>query len=424
MGQEADDSQAASRRRVAGTTTDVDILVVGSGPVGLAAALHLDSLGYDVAVVAPAARPDDHRTAALLAGSVSFLEELGVWPIVADQSAPLRSLRIVDATRRLIRAPEVLFHASEIGLDAFGYNIANAVLTGGLDRLNADRGITRIAASVEKVAVDDDGNVAARLDNGETITARLVAAADGRRSRIRDGVGIRVREWRYDQSALVTNISHELPHADTSTEFHTENGPFTLVPLPGNRSSLVWVDRPAAAKRRVEMPAAALAAEIEARSESILGKVALDGPAQVFPLSGMGVAAFAAPRAALLGEAAHLFPPIGAQGLNLGYRDVAALGDALAGPAADPGRADGLAAYDRARRADIYTRTAAVDALNRTLLTGFLPVQAMRGLGLFLLDRVPVLRQAIMRQGVAAPLPPTASGTDRPAGRRSAKEPA
>ena len=156
MGQEADDSQAASRRRVAGTTTDVDILVVGSGPVGLAAALHLDSLGYDVAVVAPAARPDDHRTAALLAGSVSFLEELGVWPIVADQSAPLRSLRIVDATRRLIRAPEVLFHASEIGLDAFGYNIANAVLTGGLDRLNADRGITRIAASVEKVAVDDN----------------------------------------------------------------------------------------------------------------------------------------------------------------------------------------------------------------------------------------------------------------------------
>ncbi|MEP2742691.1 FAD-dependent monooxygenase, partial [Bauldia litoralis] len=127
-----------------------DILVVGSGPVGLAAALKVAAMGYRVAIVAPATRPDDHRTAALLAGSVEFLESLGVWPLVKDQSAPLRSLRIVDATRRLIRAPEVLFHASEIGLDAFGYNIANAALTAGLDRLCRERGIERIEASVER----------------------------------------------------------------------------------------------------------------------------------------------------------------------------------------------------------------------------------------------------------------------------------
>jgi 2-octaprenyl-6-methoxyphenol hydroxylase len=129
--------------------------------------------------------------------------------------------------------------------------------------------------------------------------------------------------------------------------------------------------------------------------------VEIDGPRQIFPLGGMNAARLAADRVALVGEAAHLFPPIGAQGLNLGYRDVAALADTLAGPLPDPGDARRLAAYERARRADVLTRTAAVDALNRTLLTGFLPVQGLRGLGLFLLDRVSPLRRAVMRQGVA-----------------------
>ena len=123
----------------------------------------------------------------------------------------------------------------------------------------------------------------------------------------------------------------------------------------------------------------------------------------------MTATAFAASRAVLVGEAAHLFPPIGAQGLNLGYRDVAALGDILPGPGGDPGTPARLAAYERARRADVLSRTAAVDALNRTLLTGFLPVQALRGLGLFLLDRIPSLRHAVMRQGIAAPLPASRS---------------
>ena len=147
---------------------------------------------------------------------------------------------------------------------------------------------------------------------------------------------------------------------------------------------------------------AALAAEIETRSSAILGAVEIDGRRQAFPLSGMNVTRFAADRVVLVGEAAHVFPPIGAQGLNLGYRDVAALGDLLSGPLADPGHPRHLAAYESARRGDVLTRTAAVDALNRTLLNGFLPVQAIRGFGLFMLDRVPALRRAVMRQGVAA----------------------
>lgn len=380
---------------------DHDILVAGAGPAGLAAALQCQRRGHDTAIVAPARAGRDERTAALLAGSVDLLRQLGVWDLIAEK-APMRSLRIVDATRRLIRAPEVTFHASEIGLPAFGYNIRNADLVDALERRVAEAGIPRFETSVAGVAADSDG-IGVELASGAAVVARLVVAADGRRSTVREAIGIDVSEWRYDQSALVVNLAHALPHQDTSTEFHTENGPLTLVPLSGRRSSLVWVDRPDAVARRLELDAETLAAEIEERSSSLLGSLRIDGPRQAFPLSGMTALGFAASRTVLVGEAAHVFPPIGAQGLNLGYRDVRALGEMLPGRGRDPGAATRLAAYERARRSDVVARTTAVDALNRTLLTGFLPVQAVRGLGLFLLDRIPSLRRAVMRQGVAAP---------------------
>ena len=378
-----------------------DILVVGAGPVGLAAAIFLDGLGYGVITVAPDRVASDERTSALLAGSIAFLERIGVWPRIVAAAAPMRSLRIVDATRRLIRAPEVLFHAAEIGLDAFGYNIPNSALVGALEAEFAARNLRRSSAAVERTR-QDDGEVAAEISDGAEIGARLIVAADGRRSRIRDSVGIPVSEWRYDQAALVVNLRHARGHEDTSTEFHTETGPFTLVPLPGNRSSLVWVDRPAESRRRTTIDEAALAAEIEVRSASILGAITIDGPRQVFPLSGMNAARFAAGRAALVGEAAHLFPPIGAQGLNLGYRDVADLGRVLAPRVGAPGAPGRRAADQSQRRSAVGTPNAGGAARNRTLLTGFLPVQGLRGLGLFLLDRVPALRRALMRQGVAA----------------------
>jgi 2-octaprenyl-6-methoxyphenol hydroxylase len=376
------------------------IAVVGAGPVGLAAALLLNDIGYRVALVAPALLPTDQRTSALLAGSVALLERVGVWSDVAGEAAPLRTMRIVDGTRRLVRAPEVAFHAREIGLEAFGYNVANSTLVAALEAAVARRPVVRHEALVEAVT---PGAVAVDLtmSTGEKLAASLVVAADGRRSKIRDGVGIATDSWRYDQAALVCNLSHTVPHHDTSTEFHTETGPFTLVPLPGERSSLVWVDRPAESERRAKLGEAALAAEIERQAQSVLGAFTLESKRQVFPLSGMNARRFAADRVMLAGEAAHLFPPIGAQGLNLGYRDVAALADVLAGAPRDPGAVEFLAAYDRARRVDVLSRTAAVDALNRTLLSGFLPTQAVRGVGLFLLDRLPPLRRLAMRQGVA-----------------------
>ncbi len=390
-------------------TTEIAIAVVGAGPVGLAAAMVLHDAGYRVALVAPARPPADARTSALLAGSVALLEKIGVWHDIAREAAPLSTMRIVDGTHRLIRAPEVAFHAQEIGLDAFGYNIPNAILVAALEAAAAARAIERREAFVETVRPGDQ-SVALTLSTGDTLVARLVVAADGRRSKVRDGVGIATDSWRYNQAALVCNLSHTLPHDDTSTEFHTEAGPFTLVPLPGRRSSLVWVGRPAETERRLALGEDALAAEIEARSQSVLGAITIVGKRQMFPLSGMNALRFAADRVVLAGEAAHLFPPIGAQGLNLGYRDVTALADVLSGRVDDPGARQVLATYDRARRGDVFTRTAAVDALNRTLLSEFLPVQALRGAGLFLLDRLPPLRRLAMRQGVAI------SGKDRPAG--------
>ena len=384
-------------RRMSGSP----IAVVGAGPTGLAAALLLADTGYAVTLIAPASPVTDRRTSALLAGSVALLERLGVWTELAAGAAPLKTMRIVDGTKRLIRAPEVTFDAAEIGLAAFGYNVTNAELVAALERALAARSIRTIDALAGDVAPAAD-QIAVALANGDTVTAKLVIAADGRRSRVREAVGIASDEWRYDQAALVCNLRHTLPHHDASTEFHTEHGPFTLVPLSANHSSLVWVDRPVESARRLALSDEEVAAEIEARSQSILGAITVEGLRQVFPLSGMTVRRFAASRVMLVGEAAHLFPPIGAQGLNLGYRDVAALGNILAGPLSDPGDDANLAACDRARRVDVLSRTAAVDALNRTLLSDFLPAQALRGLGLFLVDRIPALRLMAMRQGVAA----------------------
>ena len=233
---------------------------------------------------------------------------------------------------------------------------------------------------------------------------RLVIGADGRRSLCRDAAGIGFDQREYKQVALTVCLKHSRPHRDTSTEFHTPSGPFTLVPLPGNRSSLVWVLDPVEADAIAALDDAELSAEIERASHSILGKIEVEPGRGVFPLSVATASQFAAKRIALIGEAAHVIPPIGAQGLNLGLRDAATIGElAVAAHRAgdDIGGIDVLTRYDKMRRADVGTRTLAIDLVNRTLLTDFLPVQGARGLGLYLIDRIGPLRRALMREGVA-----------------------
>lgn len=380
-----------------------DLCVVGAGAAGLAAAIAFAREGYSVALIGRAAPRRDGRSVALLDGSVRLLERLGVWDAVAAHAAPLEIMRLVDDTDNLFRAPTVDFRAREIGLDAFGWNVESATLVDLLALAARGRdGVAFVEAMVSGLSSGDHG-ITASLDDGGAIEARLVVAADGRNSFVRRAAGVAVREWRYPQSALTTVLAHERDHREVSTEFHTRQGPFTIVPLPGRRSSLVWVTSPERAEALAALDDAALALAVEKQAHSMLGKVTIDGPRGLVPMSGLSVGRFYAERVALIGEAAHVFPPIGAQGLNLGLRDVASLRDAAVA-AQDRGEEFGSAAmlrrYDRDRRIDVRSRTAGVDMLNRTLLSGLLPADFLRGAGLRALATFGPLRRFLMREGV------------------------
>ncbi|HZP77020.1 MAG TPA: UbiH/UbiF family hydroxylase [Pseudolabrys sp.] len=381
-----------------------DVIVVGRGPAGLTAAVALASAGVETTLIGKRPAAADNRTTALLAGSVTALETLGVWDACRAQAAALKVMRIVDDTGRLIRAPEVRFTAEEIGLDVFGYNIENRHLIAALEaRAVTLPALRRLDDDVTAVEVDDLG-VTVVGKAGSPLRARLAVGADGRRSLCRQAAGIETSEHRYSQSAVALSFTHTRPHHETSTEFHTPSGPFTVVPLPGSRSSLVWVVDPAEAERIAGLAAPVLADDVERHAHSILGKVIIEPGRGVFPLTVTTAKSFAAHRVALVGEAAHVIPPIGAQGLNLGLRDAATIGELVADErrsGGDVGAPHLLARYDELRRRDVGTRSVAVDLLNRSLLTDFLPVQGARGLGLYLMDHIGPLRRAVMREGVA-----------------------
>jgi 2-octaprenyl-6-methoxyphenol hydroxylase len=333
---------------------------------------------------------------------VTALETLGVWPRCRDHAAPLRVMRIVDDTGRLWRAPEVRFEAAEIDLDAFAWNIENRHLVAALwERVPAAPSLTHLATSAASLRIGPSG-VTVALTDGGALQCQLVIAADGRNSVCRAAAGIAMDSRSYPQTALTFTLAHTRPHNDISTEFHTAHGPFTLVPLSGLRSSLVWVAASDEAQRVGALIGATLDAEIERRAHSILGKVQVEPGAGAFPMEVATARTFGAGRVALVGEAAHVFPPIGAQGLNLGLRDAVAIAE-IAGDIHRGGGdlGDAAAVYDRRRRTDITGRTVAVDLLNRSLLSDFLAVQGLRGLGLYALDRIGPLRRAAMREGVA-----------------------
>ena len=379
-------------------------VVVGRGPAGLTAAIALAEGGTQTVLVGLRPAKPDNRTTALLADSVTALDTLGVWSLCRAKAAPLKVMRIVDDTGRLWRAPEVKFDASEIGLDAFGYNIENRHLIDAMEeRARNLSGLQIVDGEVLAIKPERDG-VAIDLKDGATYRAPIAIGADGRNSICRSAAGIDMDERDYPQVAITLCVQHSRPHQDKSTEFHTPNGPFTLVPLPDNRSSLVWVVDPETADDLASLEDVELSAEIERASYSILGRIEAEPARGRFPLRVATARRFADRRIALVGEAAHVIPPIGAQGLNLGLRDAATISE-LAIKAdrqsQDIGGAEILASYDRLRRADVGSRTFAIDLLNRTLLSDFLPAQSMRGLGLYLIDRIGPLRRAVMREGVA-----------------------
>ncbi|MGH6859953.1 MAG: UbiH/UbiF family hydroxylase [Phyllobacterium sp.] len=382
------------------STGEDSIIVAGAGHVGLIAALALAKSGRDVLSLGMLPDPSsDRRTTALMMPAIRFLHRVGLWEALEPHAAPMTSMRILDGTRRLVRSPSVTFQASEIGEPAFGYNIANGKLTAVLGDALQQSTARNIGISVSRYH-PAEAVISVEASDGSMFPASMVVAADGRASPAREAAGISTRRWNYDQTALVLSFNHTREHHDTSTEFHTEHGPFTQVPLKGKSSSLVWVTKPEMAAELLELSPEQLAARVEERMQSMLGAVEIVSGPQSWPLSGLVPNAFARNRVFLAGEAAHVFPPIGAQGLNLGIRDVEALLEVLPDHGSDLGAAEVVSAYNRKRSLDILARTGAVDALNRSLLSDFIPVQMVRSGGLELLRAFSPLRSFIMREGL------------------------
>jgi 2-octaprenyl-6-methoxyphenol hydroxylase len=381
-----------------------DVAVVGGGPAGLTAAIAIAATGATTALLARRVPYADNRTTALLGASTDLLERLEVWSRCRDKAAALRTMRLVDDTGRLIRAPEVRFTSEEIGLEQFGYNIDNRSLMVALEARAAELS-NLVRYDDEAAAIDpQDSAVAIRTGQGNQISARLVIGADGRQSPSRDAAGIGVRRRDLHQSALTFNIAHSRPHHDASTELHTPQGPCVFVPLPGNRSSVVWVSATKEAARLMALSDEELSEAAEKQSHSILGRVQVEAGRNLFPLTMERPDTFAGHRIALVGESAHVLPPIGAQGLNMGLRDAADIADIAAEAISlgeDPGSPAVLARYQSARRSDIASRMMAIDIANRSLLSEFLPLQSLRAAGMHLLGSFGPLRRLAMREGLA-----------------------
>ncbi|HEU0223198.1 MAG TPA: FAD-dependent monooxygenase [Paracoccaceae bacterium] len=400
------------------TRDDTDILVVGGGLAGLAAtaacaARGFATLGIDPAppVTEEAAPGADLRSTAFLTPAVRFLARAGLWEALAPHSAPLRTMRILDAGGRENRVRERAdFASAEIGAEPFGYNLPNWLLRREMAaRLTALPHATLRRAAFESITPRLDHAIV-RLSDGTNVAARLVVAADGRDSPLRQALGIPAPVLRYGQKALVFAVACTLPHQGTSTEIHRSGGPFTLVPLPDRdgipHAAVVWMEDAAAAERLARLPVPDFEAALNARALGILGPLRLVTPRAVWPIRAQLALRFDGPRTALVAEAAHVMPPIGAQGLNTSLRDLDALVTLVAAARAagrDIGGPDLLAGYHRSRWPDALIRVGGIDLLNRASQAELQPLRDLRRAGLALLHGLPPLRRAAMRLGLGAP---------------------
>ena len=382
------------------TSSETDVCVIGGGMIGLSTALAVAKSGNTVALCAPKALQIDTRTTALLSGTVEFFKELEIWQHFKDPF-PLKVMRIVDGTNRLFRSPQTDFNSSEIDQDAFGYNLRNADIMRTLEEHVAENDkIRRVVGLVEKIE-SEGPKEKVFVRSGKRIDVQhtsFLVGADGRNSIVRKLKNIGEKDWSYPQTAIVLDFDHEISSHFTSTEFHTESGPFTIVPQSNHRAGLVWMERPERAEQIIALEPAELGDLLEQKMQSFLGKVMVIGAPQSFPISGMMAKRFGEKNHALVGEAAHAFPPIGAQGFNLGVRDIQAVVEVLARHTANEDRGS---AYHQLRFSDIQSRTIGVDLLNRSLISDFLPLQIARSLGLQILGTIDPVRKQVMKMGIS-----------------------
>ena len=376
---------------------DADAIVVGGGLAGVAAAIAVAKAGLKTVHLAPSG-PPDRRTSALMMPSVDFLRSAGLIDEPAVPGHALTQIRIIDATNRLIRAPETLFDAQEAGMAAFGWNFANIKL---MEHFHA------VAESLPNLETRNAGatdlaGTTVTLTDGSKLNAPLIVGADGKKSLVRTAAGITVRESAFSQAALVCDLDLGRPIGGASIEFHYPQGPFTLVPAGANRANLVWIDDRAVLEAAKSGGDDALIATFREKSQRLFGAITLASRAFVFPLSTLSVDKAGADGVVLVGEAAHAFPPIGAQGLNLGLRDVADLAASL--DAIDRSSSDWAnrvsAAYVARRASDLARTGGMVDTLFRSLLADMLPAQALRAGGLWALKLAPGLRKQAFAVGM------------------------
>lgn len=388
----------------------VDVLISGGGIAGLIAAAGFGAEGLTTLCVDPAPPVTDEstegadlRSTAFLTPSVALLGQIGLWERLSPYATPLQVMRIVDAggaepVARLTRD----FDASEIGDQPFGWNLPNWLLrreiSARLDQLQTVRFQPGIATA--DVVARDEGALVT-LSDGRRIRAKLLIGADGRNSPVRQALGIGVRTFRYGQKALAFAVTHDLPHDNVSTEVHRTGGPFTLVPLPDrdgkHSSAVVWMENGREIARLAALPPADFEAELNARSAGVLGHLTQATRLTQWPIISQIADSFTGPRTALIAEAAHVLPPIGAQGLNMSLADLGAL---IELNRTDPGNAAGLAEYNRTRRPDAYTRLLGIDALNRASQASLRPLRDLRAAALGGLYGIAPVRRLMMRAGL------------------------
>ena len=388
----------------------VDILVSGGGIAGLIAAAAFGAEGFSTLCVDPAPPVTDEsaegvelRSTAFLAPSVALLQRIGLWDRLAPHATPLQVMRIVDAggaepRARLSRE----FDAAEIGDQPFGWNLPNWLLRREISARVAQLQSVRFqpGTGTAGVTAREDGALVT-LSDGRRLRARLLIGADGRNSPVRQALGIGVRTFRYGQKALAFAVTHEIPHENVSTEIHRSGGPFTLVPLPDRdgrpSSAVVWMESGRETARLAALPRTEFEVELNARSAGVLGRLDLATRLTEWPIISQIADRFTAPHTALIAEAAHVVPPIGAQGLNMSLADLAALIELSRD---DPGSADSLAAFARRRRAEAYARLLGIDALNRASQAGARPLRDLRAAALGGLYGIAPVRRLMMRAGL------------------------
>ncbi len=390
----------------------IDVAIAGGGVAGLAAAAAFGSAGFSVLAVDPAppvteadAPGADLRTTAFLQPAQALLVRAGLWDRLAPHAAALAVMRIAEAAEDGTLGPAQDFVAAELGGAPFGWNLPNwRIRACALARLAELPGVTFRAGVAARSLLARDGEVRLGLSSGETVAARLLIAADGRDSAMRRALGIGVRRTGYGQTALSFAVTHPLPHRGVSTEIHRDGGPFTLVPLPDHgglpASAVVWMDRASEAARRLALPAAAFEAEASLRSCHVLGPLRLVTGRTAWPMLTQVATRLTGQRVALVAEAAHVVPPIGAQGLNMSLADVATLLDVAEKDPAGLGGAAMLDAYARRRHPEILLRAGGVDLLNRASIAGGPAWQRLRGGAAAALHGAAPVRHGLMRLGM------------------------